>query len=65
MNQRNLQSIHHGNVNVNLMLESVIQIKSTIKTNIDVSVKILKNIMCTKLIIFGIFQHEVVKMVNI
>ena len=30
---------NHGNVNVNLMVESVIQIKSGMTTNVDVCVK--------------------------
>ena len=36
------QSINHANVNVDLMVENVIQIKSGIMMNIDVS---LKNIL--------------------
>ena len=50
--------------NVNLMEESVILIKSGIMINVDVSVKIWKNILCVKKIIFGILLHAVVKMVN-
>ena len=34
------QSIDHANVNMNLMLENVIQNKSGIMINVDVSVKI-------------------------
>ena len=44
-------------------IENVIQIKSGI--NIDVSVKIRKNIICAKKITFAILLHLVVKMVNI
>ena len=40
--------IYHANVNVNIMVENVIQIKSGIMINVDVGVKICKNIMCTK-----------------
>ena len=50
--------------NVNLMEEIVILIKSGIMINVDVSVKIWKNILCVKKIIFGILLHAVVKMVN-
>ena len=46
------------------MLESEIQIKSGIMINANVSVKILKFVMCTKKI-FGILLHVVEKMVNI
>ena len=49
------------NVNVNLMEESVIQIKSGIAINNDASAK---NIY-VKNIIFGILLPVVVKMVNI
>ena len=44
------------------MEENVIQIKSGIIINADVSVK---NIICVKMIIFGIPLHVVAKMVNI
>ena len=50
------------NVNVNLMVESVTQIKSRIMINVDASVK---NIAYVKKIIFGILPHVVVKMVNV
>ena len=39
MNQKHKQNIYYVNVNVNLMEESVIQIKSGIKINVDASVK--------------------------
>ena len=52
----------HANVNVNLMVENVIQIKSGITINFDVSVK---NTTDVKKIILGILLHVVVKMVNI
>ena len=53
------------NVNVIFMVENVIQIKSGITINVGASVKILKNIVCAKKIIFGILLHVVEKMVNI
>ena len=55
----------HANVNVNLMVENVIKIKSEITINIGVSAKSQKNVICAKKIIFGILLHVVVKMVNI
>ena len=48
--------------NVNLMVESLTQIKNGIMINVDASVK---NIIFVKKIIFGILLHVVVKMVNI
>ena len=39
------------------MIENVIQIKSGITINVGASLKILKNIMCVKKIIFGILLH--------
>ena len=42
MNRKYQQSINHANVNLDLMVENVIQIKTGIKINIDVS---LKNIL--------------------
>ena len=39
MNQKYLQNIYHANVNVNLMVENLIQIKSGITINVNVSVK--------------------------
>ena len=39
MNQKFEQNIYHANVNVNLMEENVIQIKSGITINVDASVK--------------------------
>ena len=44
------------------MVENVIQIKSGIRINVDMSVK---NIIYVKKIIFGILLHAVAKMVNI
>ena len=39
------KSIYCANINVNLKEEIVIQIKSGIRINIEVSVKVLKNII--------------------
>ena len=50
------------NVNVNLMEESVIQIKSGIMMNVCVCVK---NIIFVKKIIFGILLHVVANVVSI
>ena len=50
---------------LNLIVESVIQIKIGIMINVDVNIKILKNIICVEKIIFGILPHVAVKMVNI
>ena len=52
------------NVNVNLIVENVTQIKGWITINVDLSVKIWKNIVCANKIIFGILLHVIVKMVN-
>ena len=52
------------NVNLILMVENVIRIKSGITINVGVSVKIKENIVGERKIIFGIMQHAVVKMVN-
>ena len=53
---------------INMYHTSLIAKKTRIKTGITVSVgvniKIQKNIVCTKKIIFGILQHVVAKMVN-
>ena len=61
----NINKTCQSNVNVNLKAKNVIQIKSGITINIDVSSKIWKNIMCAKKIIFGILLHVVAKMANI
>ena len=46
------------------MVQNVIQIKSGTTTNVDISVKTLKNIMRAKKIIFGIMLYAIAKMVN-
>ena len=54
--------MYYKNVNVNVMVENVIHIKSGIMINVDMSVR---NIINVKKIIFGILLHVVSKMVNI
>ena len=56
------QCINHYNVNVNLVVEHVIQIKSQITININSSAK---NIIYVNNIIFGILIYVVSKMINI
>ena len=55
---KTLKSLYHANVNVNLTERNVIQIKSGIMINANVSVKISKN-MCVKKVMFGILLHLV------
>ena len=62
MNQRRQQNMYDTNVNVNLMVENVIQIKSQIIRNVCKSVK---NIIYVKKIIFENLLHVVAKEVNI
>ena len=50
--------MYHVNVNVDLMVKNVIQIKSGITINVDKSVK---DIIYVKKIIFGILPHKVAK----
>ena len=54
--------MYHANVNVNLMVENVTQIKIGIMMNADVNVK---TIIYVKTIIFGILLQVAVKMVHI
>ena len=56
------KTTYHANVNVNLMEESVTQIKSGIIVNVEASIK---NIIYVKKIIIAILLHVVVKMENI
>ena len=51
-------------VNVSLIIEKLIHIKSGIIMSVGMTVKILNNIMGAKKIIFGILLHIGVKMVN-
>ena len=62
MNRKHWQNIYHANVNVNLMEQNAIQIKSEITINVVVSAK---SFICVKKIVFGILLHIVPKMVNI
>ena len=61
MNQKRL-SIYHANVNLNLIVESVIQIEIRIMINVGVSVE---NIVYVKKVIFGILLYVVANVVNI
>ena len=54
--------MYHANLNVNLIIENVIQIKSEIMINVDSSTK---NIIYVKKITFEILLHVPAKMVNI
>ena len=65
MNRKHWENIYHANVNVNVMLENVIPSKSRIVKNVDVSIKIRKNIMHAKSAISGILEYVLAKMVNI
>ena len=58
MNQKQ-PTIHHVNINVNLMEQNVIQINGEITINVDVSVR---NIIYVKKIMYGILLHVIVKM---
>ena len=53
--------MYHENVNTNLMVENVIQIKSGIMINVNASAK---KIIYVKKIIFGILLCVVAKMVK-
>ena len=46
------------------MVENVIQIKSGITLNDDAGVRIWKNMICVKKILFGILLYIVAKIVN-
>ena len=55
-----------ANVNVNLMVQNVIQIKSGITSCVDVRAKIQENIMCVEKIMFGILAFcKIDKYLNI
>ena len=62
MNQKFERKTYHANLNVNLMIENVIQIKSEIMINVDSSTK---SIIYVKKITFEILLHVAAKMVNI
>ena len=65
MDQKQQQNIYHVNLNANLMVGNIIQIRSGTAINADENEKIQKNIMRTKKIIFGILINAVAKMVII
>ena len=65
MDQKQQQNIYHVNLNANLMVGNIIQIRSGTAINADENEKIQKNIMRTKKIIFGILINAVAKMLNI
>ena len=65
MDQKQQQNIYHVNLNANLMVGNIIQIRSGTAINANENEKIQKNIMLTKKIIFGILINAVAKMVNI
>ena len=52
-------------VNVNVMIENLIQIKSRIKKNVDVSIKIQQNIVYAKKIMLGILTYVLVRLMNV
>ena len=52
------------NVNPDLMLENVIEIKSRVTINVHVGGKIHENIMCANITIFGILVHVLEKIEN-
>ena len=60
-----IKKICHANVNVNLIVEHVIQIKSGITINVGASVKKKKNIVCAKKDYIGVQVYVVAKIVNI
>ena len=62
--QKQQKNIYHENLNANLMVGNVIQIRSGTAINADENEKIQKNVMRTKKIIFGILINAVAKMVN-
>ena len=63
MNQKHCKNKYHANLNVNLIVKNVIQIKFGITKNVDGSAKIQEE-MCSKKAIFGIVLHTGVKMVD-
>ena len=48
MNQRLEQNVYHENININLIVQSVIQIKNEIKNFAHVSSKVLGTITCVQ-----------------
>ena len=62
INELNYWNKAYVNVNLNLMVENVIEIKNEITANRDMNVKSIKYV---KKIIFRILLHVVVRVVNI
>ena len=62
INELNYWNKAYVNVNLNLMVENVIEIKNEITANRDMDVKSIKYV---KKIIFRILLHVVVRVVNI
>ena len=62
---RTKRNVYHANINVNLIIDNVNQIIRGIMINLVARVKIQKNIVCAKKVIFGILLHIVAKMINI
>ena len=62
---RTKRNIYHANINVNLIIDNVNQIISGIMINVVARVKIQKNIVCEKKVIFGILLHIVAKVISI
>ena len=60
-----MTKLYHANVNVNLMVENVIQIKIGITINLDGNVKMQKRMVYKKKNLFGILLHVFVKIANI
>ena len=65
MNQKHQQNIYYVSADVSSVIANVILVKISIMIHVGASVKIQKNIMCMKKIIFGILVHVLMKMVNI
>ena len=62
INELNYWNKAYVNVNLNLMVENVIEIKNEITANRDMNVKSIKYV---KKIIFRILLHVVIRVVNI
>ena len=56
---------YHGNVNINMMVENVIQTKCRMVISVNVSTKIYQYIISAKNIIFRVLVHILVKLMNI
>ena len=56
--------MYQANVNVNSIVENVTQTKIEKTVNVSESIKIQKNIVCEKKIIYGILLNVLAKIVN-